>query len=142
MRKFLWLPFATALLSPHAGATANATYHVKLVYEEISIKMELEDNSATRDLLLRLPLEITLEDFGNGHERIFYPEPALSLDKVERGFKPKAGDIAIFAPWNNVAFFLKNASYHEGLVRLGSFDKSRIADLHELNGLKVKIEKE
>ena len=36
----------------------------------------LIDNSASRDLVSRLPLEINLDDFNNTTEKIFYPKPS------------------------------------------------------------------
>ena len=32
-----------------------------------------------------LPMEVTLEDYNNGTEKIFYPDPELSLDDTPRG---------------------------------------------------------
>lgn len=57
----------------------------------------MEDNAAGRDFLSRLPLEITLEDFNNTTEKIFYPTPALDLADVTRGCAPGPGDITIYA---------------------------------------------
>lgn len=45
----------------------------------------MEDNAAGLDFLSRLPLEVTLEDFNNTTEKIFYPTPALDLADVILG---------------------------------------------------------
>ena len=43
-------------------------------------KRQMEDNAAARDFLSRLPLEITLNDYNNMTEKIFYPDPALTTE--------------------------------------------------------------
>lgn len=125
-----------------ASSLASAgSLEIKLVADHATVPLTLADNSAVRDLLSRLPLEIELQDFGGGAERIFYPKPELDTGDVERGFKPQAGDIAIFGPWGNVALFLKDANFHEGLIRLGSFDKAAIPALKDLVGRTVRLER-
>ena len=38
-----------------------------------TITATMEDNAATQDFLARLPLEVTLNDYNNTTEKIFYP---------------------------------------------------------------------
>lgn len=55
-----------------------------------------------------LPFEVTLNDYNNITEKIFYPSPALTTTGVTRGCAPVPGDITIYVPWNNVAIFCKS----------------------------------
>ena len=50
-----------------------------------SITLQLNDNSAVRDLISRLPLTVELEDFGRGAERIFYLDHELDYSEVKAG---------------------------------------------------------
>lgn len=100
----------------------------------------MEDNAAARDLLARLPLEVTLNDYNNTTERIFYPDPALTLDGVPRGCAPVPGDITIYAPWGNVAIFCKNWSHSNDLIKIGHIDGAGIEALSVGGDIQVRIE--
>lgn len=121
--------------------------------EEISLKVNItvgnrtitatmEDNAAGRDFLSRLPLEITLNDYNNTTEKIFYPSPALTIEGVTRGCAPTPGDITIYAPWGNVAIFCKNWSYSNDLIKIGRIDGNGIDALTVIGDIRVKIEKQ
>ena len=60
----------------------------------IECKIELANTEAAHALVARLPLELTLEDFGDT-ERIGYLKNQLV---VQDGVPPKAGDVAYYAP--------------------------------------------
>lgn len=107
-----------------------------------TITATMEDNAATRDLLSRLPLEVTLDDFNNTTEKIFHPNPPLNIDGVTRGFAPIAGDIAIYVPWNNIGIFCKNWSYNNDLIKIGHIDGNGIEVLAVEGNLKVKFERQ
>ncbi|MBO5205137.1 MAG: hypothetical protein J6B47_04205, partial [Prevotella sp.] len=53
---------------------------MNITVENHTITATMEDNAAARDLLSRLPMEVTLEDFNNTTEKIFYPNPALNIE--------------------------------------------------------------
>lgn len=95
-----------------------------------------------RDFLSRLPLEVTLNDFNNTTEKIFYPNPALTLEGVKRGCAPVPGDITIYAPWGNVAIFCKNWSHSNDLIKIGHIDNDGISALTVGGDIKVKFEKQ
>ena len=59
------------------------------------ITATMEDHATARDFLSRLPLNVTLNDYG-GAEKIFYPT---------RGNASSRGDIDLYIPWGNIAFF-------------------------------------
>lgn len=101
----------------------------------------MEDNEAAKDFLSRLPLEVTLKDFNNTTEKIFYPDPALKLDGVAGGCAPEPGDITIYEPWNNVAIFCKRWSHSDDLIMIGHIDGDGIQALSVGGDVKVKFEK-
>ena len=68
------------------------------------ITATMEDHATARDFLSRLPLNVTLNDYG-GAEKIFYPNPALTTDGATRGNASSRGDIDLYIPWGNIAFF-------------------------------------
>lgn len=107
-----------------------------------TVAATMEDNAAARDLLSRLPLEVTLEDFNNTTEKIFYPDPALMTQSVPRGCTPTPGDITIYAPWGNVAIFCKSWSHSNDLIKIGHIDGNGIEALTVAGDITVKLERQ
>lgn len=107
-----------------------------------TITATMEDNAAGRDFLSRLPLEVTLNDYNNTTEKIFYPDPALTTEGVTRGCTPTPGDITIYAPWGNVAIFCKNWSYSNDLIKIGRIDGDGVEVLNVGGDIRVKFERE
>lgn len=102
-----------------------------------TITATMENNVAARDLISRLPLEITLNDFNNTTEKIFYPKPALTLIGVPRGCSPVPGDITIYAPWGNVAIFCKEWPHSDDLIKIGHINGNGINHLSVDGDIKV-----
>lgn len=119
----------------------QTTLTMKITIGKRAITATMEDNAAAKDLLSRLPLEITLEDFNNTTEKIFYPDPALNTTGVKGGCAPVAGDITIYAPWKNVAIFCKSWSHSNDLIKIGHIDGNGIEALQVTGDIKVKLEK-
>lgn len=107
-----------------------------------TVSATMEDNAAGRDFLSRLPLEVTLNDFNNMTEKIFYPNPPPATEGVRRGCAPAPGDITIYAPWGNVAFFCKSWSYSDDLIKIGSIDDGGIGILSVEGDISVRFEKQ
>ena len=107
-----------------------------------TITATMEDNAAVRDFLSRLPLEVTLNDYNNITEKIFYPSPALTTAGVTRGCTPAPGDITIYAPWGNVAIFCKSWSHSNDLIKIGQIDDGGIEILNVPGNVRVKFEKQ
>lgn len=107
-----------------------------------TVTATMEDNAATRDLLSRLPLEVTLKDFNNTTEKIFYPDPILTTEGVTRGCAPTPGDITIYAPWSNVAIFCKSWSHSNDLIKIGHIDGNGIEELNVAGNITVRLEKQ
>ncbi|MFF7308762.1 cyclophilin-like fold protein [Streptomyces sp. NPDC008137] len=67
----------------------------------------MNDSPAARDLASLLPLTVDLEDF-HGTERIGDPPRELTTEHAPAPVAPKAGDIAYYAPWGDLALFCKD----------------------------------
>lgn len=107
-----------------------------------TITATMEDNPAARDFLSRLPLEVTLNDYNDITEKVFYPSPALTTTGVTRGCTPTPGDITIYAPWNNVAIFCKSWSQSNDLIKIGRIDGDGIGALSVAGDIAVKFERQ
>lgn len=128
---------------PDESDTSDATsLKANITVGGRTITATMEDNAAGRDFLSRLPLEVTLEDYNNTTEKIFYPSPALATEGVTRGCAPTPGDITIYAPWGNVAIFCKNWSHSDDLIKIGRIDGDGIEVLNVGGNIHVKIEKQ
>lgn len=132
----------TARPSEENNEESKESMKMNIIIGDRIITATMEDNAAGRDFLSRLPLEVTLEDFNNTTEKIFYPDPALCMDGVKRGCAPVPGDITIYAPWKNVAVFCKNWSYSNDLIKIGHIDDNGIEALRTAGDIKVKFERQ
>lgn len=116
--------------------------NVNISVGDRTITATMEDNAAGRDFLSRLPLEVTLNDYNNTTEKIFYPDPALTTEGVTRGCAPTPGDITIYAPWGNVAIFCKSWSHSDDLIKIGRIDGDGIEALNIGGDIAVKFERQ
>lgn len=91
---------------------------IQLSFDDKAIVIEMMQNSATASLLKLLPLTLTFEDYA-GMEKISDLPNALDLSNVPRGFATDAGDLTLYAPWGNLAFFYRERRFTNGLVPLG-----------------------
>ena len=115
---------------------------INIIVGDQTITATMEDNGAARDFLSRLPLEVTLEDYNNGTEKIFYPDPELSLDDTPRGCTPAPGDITIYEPWGNVAIFCRDWSQSNSLIKIGHIDGNGIETFNVPGDITVRFEKQ
>mgnify|MGYP001356766952 FL=1 len=115
---------------------------VKISVGNRIITATMEDNAAGRDFLSRLPLEVTLNDYNNTTEKIFYPDPVLTTEGVTRGCAPTPGNITIYAPWGNVAIFCKSRSHSDDLIKIGRIDGDGIEALNIGGDIAVKFERQ
>lgn len=112
-------------------AQENAMISVTMDFGSHTINLQLIDNSATRDLAARLPLEVELEDFGGGAERIFYLNKTLDYSDVKAGSDATAGTVAIYRPWGNVCIFLRQGPASNDLITLGHISAQDLATLKQ-----------
>ena len=136
------------LSGPSGGEDENesevpdvSSLQVNIMVSNRTITATMEDNAATQDFLARLPLEVTLNDYNNTTEKIFYPSPALTTGGVTRGCTPVPGDITIYVPWGNVAIFCKSWSHSNDLIKIGRIDGNGIGVLGVAGDISVKFER-
>lgn len=115
---------------------------MNIIVGDRTITATMEDNAAAQDFLSRLPLEVMLNDFNNTTEKIFYPNPALTVKGVTRGCAPSPGDITIYVPWSNVAIFCKSWSHSNDLIKIGHIDDNGIEALSIEGDITVKFERQ
>ena len=94
---------------------------IRLVVDGVSLPATLDDVPCSRDLLAQLPLTLALSDYGD-IEKIADLPRALTHEGAPAGVTPAIGDIAYYAPWGNLAIFIRDFAYSAGLVRLGRLD--------------------
>ena len=97
----------------------NDTHRVRLRFADGEIIVALVDNSAVRSLVAMLPVTLEFRDYA-GIEKISDPPRKLDISDVPAGYDPSVGDLTLYAPWGNLAFFYRDHGYARGLVPLGS----------------------
>ena len=106
-----------ALAPAHARQQASGMKIRIVTASEVALG-ELDDNAAARDFLALLPLKLDLADYSTT-EKISDLPGTLSTEGSPPGMTPVVGDIAYYAPWGNLAIFIRDFSYSRGLVKLG-----------------------
>lgn len=132
------MALVVAATPPHALAQGTSM-NIRLYIDDAVATATLEDSVAARDFAALLPLRLTLTDYAVV-ERIADLPRKLSTQGAPAGTTPKTRDIAYYAPWGNVAFFVGDAAYATGLVRLGRID-SGLPALQRNGPLQVRIER-
>lgn len=91
---------------------------IRIAFAEESFTATLEDNASAREFAAMLPLDLSIEDFG-GNEKI--ARMPRKLQTLARGpvSDPAPGDLCIYVPWGNLAFFYDSYESTRDLVRLG-----------------------
>lgn len=112
------LPIALAMSL--AGETMAAT--IEMVVDDKVYNVELADHAAAQDLMSRLPMTLTFENFGQT-ERIAYLENALKLGNAPTSTTPVVGDFAYYTPWGNVCVFIKDFRHSSDLVPMGKMSE-------------------
>lgn len=101
---------------------------IKITIESTELTATLIDSKTTQDFISLLPLTLTLENYGDT-EKISYLPRKLSTEDAPKGIDPSFGDLTYYAPWGNLAIFIRDFGYSNGLVHLGKFD----GDMQALN---------
>lgn len=81
----------------------------------------LYDNAAARDFASLLPLTLAMTDYDT-IERVGDLPRKLSTQGAPEGMAPVAGELTHYAPWGNLAIFIKPRSYSRSLLPLGKID--------------------
>ncbi|MGB3796113.1 MAG: cyclophilin-like fold protein [Alteraurantiacibacter sp.] len=119
--------------------TQVETMKIRLKLENTTLNATLDDNATSRDFVALLPLTLALEDHAQT-EKISNLPKKLSTEGAPAGHEPSVGDIAYYAPWDNLAIYHKDFDYSSGLIKLGEID-SGIDTLEQTGPLKVTIER-
>ncbi|MFB7597383.1 cyclophilin-like fold protein [Streptomyces sp. NPDC056160] len=77
---------------------------IRVTLDGRPVDATLNDSPAARDLAGLLPLTLELKDF-HGTERIGYPPRKLTTEGAPEPAVARAGDLAYYAPWGNLALF-------------------------------------
>ncbi|HEY5329885.1 MAG TPA: cyclophilin-like fold protein [Acidobacteriaceae bacterium] len=94
---------------------------IEIVAGERRWTAHISDTPSANDFLAQLPLELTLKDFG-GNEKIADLPRTLTRKDAPDAITPKAGDIAFYAPWGNLAIFYRDGHHSPGLILLGQIE--------------------
>lgn len=103
-------------LAPTTGSTT--TVNIRLTVDGHIVNATLNGSAAARDFASLLPLTLALSDF-HETERIADLPRRLSTSGAPESDDPKAGDLAFYAPWGNLAIYYRDAPRASGVVVLG-----------------------
>ncbi|WP_307840806.1 cyclophilin-like fold protein [Streptomyces sp. GESEQ-4] len=108
-------PTAPAATTSPARTTAM---NIRLTLNGHHIAATLNDSPTARDFAAQLPLSLSLRDLHQAEKIADLPRE-LSTSGAPEGADPKPGDLAYYAPWNQLATYYRDAPYAAGLVPLG-----------------------
>jgi hypothetical protein len=111
---------------------------IRMIFDGRAMTATLYDNPSSRDFYSMLPLDLTIENYGN-NEKIAYLPRKLTQEGSGPFGNEQPYDLCYFMPWGNLAMFY--ADYrHPGLIRLGRFDEGYEA-LHVPGEFSLRIER-
>ncbi|MFG2353232.1 cyclophilin-like fold protein [Streptomyces sp. NPDC048521] len=105
---------APATTSPGRTTAMN----IRLTINGHRISATLNDSPTARDFAAQLPLTLPLRDFHQAEKIADLPRK-LSTSGAPEGADPEVGDLAYYAPWNQLATYYRDAPYAAGLAPLG-----------------------
>lgn len=100
----------------------DPTMKIRLIVDEQVATATLYDNATAQDFASLLPLTLTMEDYDT-IERVSSLPRKLSTQGAPEGMAPAAGELTHYAPWGNLAIFIKPRSYSRSLLPLGKVDE-------------------
>jgi len=100
----------------------DSTMKIRLIVGEQVATATLYDNATAQDFASLLPLTLTMEDYDT-IERVSSLPRKLSTQGAPEGMAPAAGELTHYAPWGNLAIFIKPRSYSRSLLPLGKVDE-------------------
>ena len=98
-----------------------------------SFTATLRDSPAAHDLVEQLPLTVQMTDHGGVEKTGPLPAP-LSLKGQPEGADPDVGDLAYYAPGNDLVLYYGDQSYFPGIVILGRLDGGPAEQIAGMNG--------
>lgn len=97
---------------------------IRLTSGDYEAVVVLYENATAQELQAMLPVTLAFEYY-NSAERIAYPPEALVTEGVEAGVEPKAGDLALYIPWGNIAVFCEDFRYSDQLIPIGKVESGQ-----------------
>lgn len=122
-----------------APGSNKARMQIRLTVNGQSATATLYDNATARDFAALLPLSLTMEDYA-AIERVSSLPRKLSTQGAPDGMAPVAGELTHYAPWGNLALFIKGRSHARGLLPLGKVDEG-LPLLAQAGPYQVRIER-
>ncbi|MBZ9644921.1 hypothetical protein K8369_37555 [Streptomyces sp. PSKA30] len=105
--------------APTAPSGRTNAMNIRLTIDGHPVDATLNDSATARDFAALLPLTLNLSDF-HQTERIADLPRRLSTSGAPEAAAAKAGDLAYYAPWGNLAIYYRDGgSSDSGLVILG-----------------------
>ncbi|MEU5891749.1 cyclophilin-like fold protein [Streptomyces sp. NPDC047461] len=115
-------PETSTSAAPGASADRNTAMSIRVTIDGRPVDATLNDSPAAHDFADLLPLTLDLEDF-HQTERIAYLPRKLTTSSAPAPAVPRAGDLAYYAPWGNLALFYRDGdSASADLLILGHVD--------------------
>lgn len=109
-------PTATASTPP---SDENRVMNIRLTIDGHPVAATLDDSPTARDFAALLPLTLNLSDF-HRTERIADLPRRLTTSGAPETAEAKAGDLAYYAPWGNLAVYYRDGGDGDaGLIILG-----------------------
>ncbi|MFE6727879.1 cyclophilin-like fold protein [Streptomyces californicus] len=109
---------------PSSPSGRSTSMNIQVTLDGRPVDAVLNDSPAARDLAKLLPLTLDLEDF-HDTERVADLPRKLNTDGAPEPAAAKAGDIAYYAPWGNLALFYQDGpAPSPDLLALGHLDVS------------------
>lgn len=130
---------AVTFLAPAQAQQQASVMKIRIVVGSEAAVGELDDNAAAREFLAMLPLKLTLTDYA-ATEKISDLPRKLSTESSPSGMAPIVGDITYYAPWGNLAIFIRDFSHSRGLVKLGRIT-SGLRSIERTGAVPVTIER-
>ncbi|MGW4725435.1 cyclophilin-like fold protein [Streptomyces sp. NPDC004291] len=107
-----------------SGSDRSTPMDIRVTLDGQLVDATLNDSPAARDFAELLPLTLDLEDF-HSTERVADLPRKLATDGAPAPVAAKAGDLAYYAPWGNLALFYKDGPAPSAdLLVLGHLDVS------------------
>ncbi|MET7695104.1 cyclophilin-like fold protein [Streptomyces sp. NPDC005483] len=111
-------PRASTGLAATTPTGRTTAMNIRLILDGHHIAATLNDSPTARDFAAQLPLTLSLRDFHQAEKIADLPRK-LSTSGAPEGADPEVGDLAYYAPWNQLATYYRDAPYATGLVILG-----------------------
>ncbi|SPD68396.1 conserved exported protein of unknown function (plasmid) [Cupriavidus taiwanensis] len=115
------LPTQAMAWLPESGSN-QTLMKIRLTVNGQSATATLYDNATARDFAALLPLSLAMEDYAT-IERVAGLPRKLSTQGAPDGMAPVAGELTHYAPWGNLAIFIRGRSYARSLLPLGKVNE-------------------